>query len=75
MTKTNEFVSDVRECAVKMVQEQRRECPSREGVSSPWSPKRGYVPQTQSEWAKRAEVDAGTRECVTTAMPNGVKAK
>jgi len=31
------------------------------------------VPQTLNEWVKRAEVDAGTREGVTTAEAQRVK--
>ena len=37
------------------------------------APKIGCVPQTQNEWVKRAEVDAGTREGVTTAEAQRVK--
>ena len=31
------------------------------------------MPQTLNEWVKRAEVDAGTREGVTTAQAQRVK--
>lgn len=37
------------------------------------APKMGYVPQTLNELVKRAEVDAGTRECVTTGNAQRVK--
>ncbi|MNV13305.1 hypothetical protein D3C71_1039400 [compost metagenome] len=38
-----------------------------------YRPKIGCVPQTLNEWVKRAEVDAGTREGVTTAEAQRVK--
>ena len=37
------------------------------------APKIGCVPQTLNEWVKRAEVDAGVREGVTTSEAQRVK--
>lgn len=37
------------------------------------APKIGCVPQTLHEWVKRAEVDAGKREGVTTSEAQRVK--
>ena len=38
-----------------------------------YCPKIGCAPQTLNEWVKRAEVDAGAREGVTTAEAQRVK--
>ena len=73
MKKTNKFSPEVRERAVRMVQEQRGEYPSLWAAIESIAPKIGCVPQTLNEWAKRAEVDAGTREGVTTAEAQRVK--
>ena len=67
MKKTNKFSPEVRERAVRMVQEQRGEYPSLWAAIESIAPKIGCVPQTLNEWVKGAEVDAGTREGVTTA--------
>lgn len=56
-----------------MVQEQRGEYPSLWAANESNAPKIGCVPQTLNEWVKRAEVDAGTREGVTTAEAQRVK--
>ncbi|WP_306553639.1 transposase, partial [Acidovorax sp.] len=58
---------------VRMVQEQRGEYPSLWAAIESIAPKIGCMPQTLNEWVKRAEVDAGTREGVTTAEAQRVK--
>ncbi|CAN7259396.1 MAG: IS3 family transposase [Alcaligenaceae bacterium] len=73
MKKTNKFSPEVRERAVRMVQEQRGEYPSLWAAIESIAPKIGCVPQTLNEWVKRAEVDAGAREGVTTAEAQRVK--
>ena len=73
MKKTNKFSPEVRERAVRMVQEQRGEYPSLWAAIESIAPKIGCVQQTLNEWVKRAEVDAGTREGVTTAQAQRVK--
>ncbi|WP_228896840.1 IS3 family transposase [Acidovorax sp. Leaf73] len=73
MKKTNKFSPEVRERAVRMVQEQRGEYPSLWAAIESIAPKIGCVPQTLNQWVKRAEVDAGTREGVTTAEAQRVK--
>ena len=75
MKKTNKFSPEVRERAVRMVQEQRGEYPSLWAAIESIATKIGCVPQTLNEWVKRAEVDAGTREGVTTAEAQRVKGK
>ena len=58
---------EVRECAVRMVQEHRGEYPSLWAAIESIAPKIGCVPQTLHEWVKRVEVDTGVREGVTTS--------
>jgi len=73
MKKTKKFSPEMRERAVRMVQEQRGEYPSLWAAIESIAPKIGCVPQTLNEWVKRAEVDAGAREGVTTAEAQRVK--
>ena len=73
MKKTNKFSPEMRERAVRMVQEQRGEYPSLWAAIESIASKIGCVPHTLNEWVKRAEVDAGTREGVTTAEGQRVK--
>lgn len=63
MSKSNKFSPEVRERAVRMVQEQRGEYPSLWAAIESIAPKIGCVPQTLNEWFKRAEVDAEAVNC------------
>ena len=67
MSKSNKFSPEVRERAVRMVQEHRGEYPSLWAAIESIAPKIGCVPQTLHEWVKRVEVDTGVREGVTTS--------
>ena len=67
MKKSNKFSPEVRERAVRMVQEHRGEYPSLWAAIESIAPKIGCVPQTLNEWVKRVEVDTGVRDGVTTA--------
>ena len=73
MKKSNKFSPEVRERAVRLVQEHRGEYPSLWAAIESIAPKIGCVPQTLHEWIKRAEVDAGKREGVTTSEAQRVK--
>ena len=73
MKKTNKFSPEVRERAVRMVQEQRGEYPSLWAAIESIAPKIGCVPQTLNEWVKRTEVDAGKREGLTTSERERLK--
>ena len=66
MTKSNKFSPEVRERAVRLVQEHRGEYPSLWAAIKSIAPKIGCVPQTLNEWVKRAEIDTGARVGVTT---------
>ena len=73
MKKSNKFSPEVRERAVRMVQEHRGEYPSLWAAIESIAPKIGCVPQTLLEWVKRMEVDTGMREGVTTAQMQHVR--
>ncbi|UJB64357.1 IS3 family transposase [Acidovorax sp. YS12] len=73
MSKSNKFSPEVRECAVRMMQEQRGEYPSLWATIESIAPKIGCVPQTLNEWVKRAEVDVGVRAGVTSSEAQRMK--
>jgi len=73
MNKSNKFSPEVRERAVRMVQEHRAQYPSLWAAVASIAPKIGCVPQTLLEWVKRQEVDAGMRDGVTTAEAQRIK--
>ncbi len=73
MNKSNKFSPEVRERAVRLVQEHRGEYPSLWAAVESIAPKIGCVPQTLLEWVKRAEVDAGARPGTTTAEAQRIK--
>ena len=73
MNKSNKFSPEVRERAVRMVQEHRGEYPSLWAAVASLAPKIGCVPQTLLEWVKRQEVDAGSRPGMTTSEQQRLK--
>jgi len=73
MNKSNKFSPEVRERAVRLVQEHRGEYPSLWAAVESIAPKIGCVPQTLLEWVKRAEVDAGMRPGITSAEAQRIK--
>ena len=73
MNKSNKFSPEVRERAVRLVQEHRGEYPSLWAAVESIAPKIGCVPQTLLEWVKRAEVDAGARPGTTTTEAQRIK--
>ena len=73
MNKSNKFSPEVRERAVRMVQEHRAEYPSLWGAIESIAPKIGCVPQTLHDWDKRAEIDAGLRAGTTTSDARRIK--
>lgn len=73
MSKSNKFSPEVRERAVRMVQEHRGEYPALWAAIESIAPKIGCVPQTLHEWVKRVEIDSGVREGVTSSEAQRVK--
>jgi len=73
MRKSNQFSPEVRERAVRMVQEHRGQYPSLWAAIESIGPKIGCVPQTLLEWVKQAEVDVGARAGTSTAEQERIK--
>jgi transposase-like protein len=73
MNKSNKFSPEVRERAVRMVQEHQGEYPSLWAAVQSIAPKIGCVPQTLLSWVQRHEIDTGVRDGVTTAEAQRVK--
>ena len=73
MNKTNKFSPEVRERAVRMVQEHRGEYPSLWAAVESMASKIGCSAHTLLEWVRRDEVDAGTRPGVSSAEAQRVK--
>ena len=73
MKKSNKFSPEVRERAVRMVQEHRSDYPSLRAAIESIAPKIGCVPQTLNEWVKRVELDSCVRDGVTSAEARRVK--
>ena len=67
MKKTNKFSPEVRERAVRLVQEHRGEYPSLWAAIESIAPKIGCVPQTLNEGVKRQESDTGARDGISTS--------
>ena len=74
MNKSHKFSPEVRERAVRMVQEHRGEYPSLWAAIESIAPKIGCVPQTLHEWVKKYEIDTGMRGGVTSDERNRIKA-
>jgi len=73
MSKSNKFSPEVRERAVRLVQEHRGEYASLWAAVESIAPKIGCVPSTLLDWVKQTEVDAGTRPGVPTSEAQRVK--
>ena len=73
MKKSNKFSPEVRERAVRLVQEHRGEYPSLWATVESIAPKMGCVPSTLLDWVKQAEVDSGSRLGVSTSEAQRIK--
>ena len=73
MNKTNKFSPEVRERAVRLVQEHRGEYPSLWAAVESIEPKIGCVPQTLLDWVKRDEVDGSHRDGLTISERDRLK--
>ncbi len=73
MNKSYKFSPEVRERAVRMVQEYRGEYPSLWAAVESIAPKIGCSAHTLLEWVRRDEVDAGTRPGRTSAEAQRIK--
>ena len=73
MRKSPKFSPEMRERAVRMVQEHRSEHPSQWAAIESIAAKVGCVPQTLHTWVKQHEIDAGQREGISTAEAQRIK--
>ena len=73
MRKSPKFSPEVRERAVRMVQEHRHEHPSQWAAIESISSKIGCVPQTLHAWVRQHEIDDGHREGVSTLEAQRIK--
>lgn len=71
---TPKYPPEVRERAVRMVQEHRNEYPSQWAAIESIAPKIGCVPQTLHDWVKKHEIDAGLRDGITSEERDRIKA-
>ncbi|MGN5538183.1 IS3 family transposase [Alcaligenes sp. Lyrl_28] len=74
MSKQNKFSPEVRERAVRLVQEHRGEYPSLWAAVESIAPKIGCVPATLLDWVKRNEIDSGIRDGITSSERERMKA-
>ena len=74
MARPNRYSPEVRERAVRMVQEQAPSHSSRWAAICSIAQKIGCTPETLRKWAERAEVDDGRRAGVTTSEIEELKA-
>jgi transposase-like protein len=72
--KSNRFSPEVRERAVRMVQEHRGEYPSLWACIESIAPNIGCVAQTLHEWVKQHEIDTGVRDGLNTDERERIKA-
>ena len=71
---TNKFSPEVRERAVRMVQEHTGEYPTRWAAVQSIAAKIGCAAQTLHEWTKKAEVDGGKRAGVPSDVAEKLRA-
>ena len=74
MNKSNKYSPEVRERAVRLVQEARKDYPSQWAAVESIAPKIGCAAVTLHEWVKKHEVDSGIRDGVPSAERERIKA-
>jgi transposase-like protein len=74
MSKTNKYSPEVRERAVRLVQEARKDRPSLWAAVESIAPMIGCSTVTLHEWVKKHEVDTGVRDGISTAERERIKA-
>ena len=73
MKKSNKFSPEVRERAVRLVQDHRGEYPSLWATVESIAPKIGCVPSTLLDWVKQSEIDSGASPGVSTGEAQRIK--
>ena len=74
MNKSTKFSPEVRERAVRMVLEHRKDYPSLWSAVESIAPKIGCAAVTLHEWVKKHEIEAGVRDGVPLAERERIKA-
>ena len=74
MSKSTRYSPEVRERAVRMVFEHQREYPSQWQAVVSIATKIGCTAETLRKWVRRAEIDSGRREGVTSEERDRIKA-
>ncbi len=74
MSKTNKYSPEVKERAVRLVQEARKDDPSLWSAVESIAPKIGRAAVTPHEWVKKHEVEASVRDGVPLAERERIKA-
>lgn len=74
MNKPNKYSPEVRERAVRLVQEARKDYPSLWAAIESIAPKIGCATQTLHDWVKKHEIDTGMRDGITTTERERIKA-
>ena len=74
MKKSTKYSPEIRERAVRLVQEHRGEYPSLWAAIASIAPKIGCVPQTLHGWVRRYEVDHGVKDGISTEERERIKA-
>ena len=74
MSKANKFSPEIRERAVRLVQEARKDHPSQWATIESIAGKVGCAAVTLHDWVKKHEIDSGQRDGVTTAERERIKA-
>jgi len=73
MSKSTRYSPEVRERAVRMVFDHQREYPSQWQAVVSIATKIGCTAETLRKWVRRAEIDTGRREGVTSDERNRIK--
>jgi len=74
MTKGSRYPGELRERAVRMVMEHRKEYASEWAAICSLAEKFGMTPETLRKWLRRAEVDNGQRPGITSAERERIQA-
>lgn len=73
MNKSNKYLPEVKERAVQLVQEARKDYSSQRAAVESIAPKIGCAAVTQHEWVKKHEIDSGIRDGVPSAERERIK--
>ena len=74
MSKTNKYSPEVKERAVRLVQEARKDYPSLWSAIESIAPKIGCSAQTLNDWIKKHEIEVCVRDGVPLAERERIKA-